>query len=402
MKKNLILFFICLLFLYSCKTSNISNSFAFKEIYQSGSNSINANVSFSHVNDSTSFFYLQLDTTNLHFTNLSLNTTYKYANIECKIEIFDTLDKILTYKNFNFEIVDTINSWDTLIELKINNDFKGYCKVYLRSNKNTFSKFIDIDKSNPYSNEWFQTNLKNNHLLFIGDTLEIKHLIKNIDTFKCIVYELPPIAAPPFAVELNNKNIELTKIKELQISATNPLVANRDLMNTLVSINIDTTPTGIFFIIVPEYFPEIKYQEELIPPMRYITSETEFNKLMNSDNSKRAVDSFWLAQIGDIRRATEIIKKYYLRVINANRYFTDIQPGWQTDRGLIYIVQGQPNYIYRTYNTEVWLYGSRDEMYSKSYYFYRTKISNNFFTWKLFRNIDYKPFWFHNVNLWRK
>ena len=72
-----------------------------------------------------------------------------------------------------------------------------------------------------------------------------------------------------------------------------------------------------------------------------------------------------VSTIGDIRRATEIIKKYYLRVINANRYFTDIQPGWQTDRGLIYIVQGQPNYIYRTYNTEVWLYGSRDEMYSK-------------------------------------
>ncbi|MDI6833914.1 MAG: GWxTD domain-containing protein [Bacteroidales bacterium] len=404
MKKNLILFFICLLLLYSCKTSDISNSFAFKEIYQSGSNSINANVSLSHVNDSTSFFYLQLDTTNLHFTNTntSLNTINEYANIECKIEIFDTLDKILTYKNFNFEIIDTINSWDTLIKLKINNDFKGYCKVYLRSNNNSFVKFLDIDKSNPYSNDWFQTNLKNDHLLFIGDTLEIKHLIKNIDTFKCIVYKSPPIAAPPFAVELNNKNIELSKIKELQISATNPLVANIDLMNTLVSINIDTTPTGIFFIIVPEYFPEIKYQEELIPPMRYITSETEFNKLMNSDNSKRAVDSFWLAQIGDIQRATEIIKKYYLRVINANRYFTDIQPGWQTDRGLIYIVQGQPNYIYRTYSTEVWLYGSRDEMYSKSYYFYRTKISNNLFTWKLFRSIDYKPFWFHNVNLWRK
>ncbi|HRR53532.1 MAG TPA: GWxTD domain-containing protein, partial [Bacteroidales bacterium] len=272
----------------------------------------------------------------------------------------------------------------------------------LRSNNNSFAKFIDIDKSNLYSNEWFQTNLKNNHLLFSGDTLEIKHLIKNIDSFKCIVYKFPPIAAPPFAVELNNKNIELSKIKELQISATKPLVANMDLINTLVSINIDTTPTGIYFIIVPEYFPEIKYQEELIPPMRYITSETEFNKLKNSNNPKKAVDSFWLAQIGDIQRATEIIKKYYLRVINANRYFTDIQPGWQTDRGLVYIVQGQPNYIYRTYNTEVWLYGSRDEMYSKSYYFYRTKISNNIFTWKLFRSLDYKPFWFHNVNLWRK
>ncbi|HOF08179.1 MAG TPA: hypothetical protein PLE59_08130, partial [Bacteroidales bacterium] len=148
MKKKLGLIFICLLFLYSCKTSNISNSFTFKEIYQSGSNSINANISFSHVNDSTSFFYLQLDTTNLHFTNTSLNTNYKYANIECKIEIFDTLDKILTYKNFNFEIIDTINSWDTLIKLKINNDFKGYCKVYLRSNNNSFAKFIDIDKSN--------------------------------------------------------------------------------------------------------------------------------------------------------------------------------------------------------------------------------------------------------------
>ena len=181
-----------------------------------------------------------------------------------------------------------------------------------------------------------------------------------------------------------------------------PLVATEDLVNTLISINVDTLNTGIFFIIVPQHFPDIKYQEELLPPMRYITSEAEFNKLINSDNSKRAVDSFWLAQIGEIKRATEMLKKYYLRVINANKFFTDVQPGWQTDRGLIYIVQGPPNYIYKTYNSEVWLYGSRDELYSKSYYFYRTKITGEIFTWKLYRSVDYKPFWFHNVNLWRR
>lgn len=404
MKKNLILIFIYLLFFYSCKTSNISNSFTFNEIYQSNFNSINASVSFSHVNDSISYLYLKIDTAHLHFTkiNTSENVLYDYARLECKIELFDTLDKILIQKNFSFNIVDTVDNWDTLLKLKINKEYIGYCKLYIRSNNNIFVEFLDIDKSNLYSREWFQTNLIDENLLLLGDTLKIKHHHQELDSLKCVIYKFPPIAAPPYVVELNNKNIELQKVKEQHISTMRPLVATDDLVNTLISINVDTLNTGIFFIIVPQYFPDIKYQEELLPPMRYITSEAEFNKLINSDNPKRAVDSFWLAQIGEVKRATEMLKKYYLRVINANNFFTDIQPGWQTDRGLIYIVQGPPNHIYKTYNSEVWLYGSRDELYSKSYYFNRTKITGEIFTWKLYRSIDYKPFWFHNVNLWRR
>jgi GWxTD domain-containing protein len=404
MKKTLILFFFSIIILFSCKTSSISNSFTFNEIYQSNFNNLNASVSFSHVSDSISYIYLKIDTAHLYFTkiNTSENVLYNYAKVECKIELFDTLDKILTQKNFSFNIVDTVNTWDTLLKLKINKDCIGYCKIYIRSNNKIFVKFLDIDKSNPYSSEWFQTNLIDEHLLFLGDTLKIKHQLQELDSLKCIIYKFPPIAAPPYVVELNNKKIELQKVKEKHISAMRPLVATEDLVNTLISINVDTLNTGIFFIIVPQHFPDIKYQEELLPPMRYITSEAEFNKLINSDNSKRAVDSFWLAQIGEIKRATEMLKKYYLRVINANKFFTDVQPGWQTDRGLIYIVQGPPNYIYKTYNSEVWLYGSRDELYSKSYYFYRTKITGEIFTWKLYRSVDYKPFWFHNVNLWRR
>lgn len=360
------------------------------------------------MSDSISILNIEIDTTNLHFVNLPTPDSifYKIARIECKIDLYDSLDKILKSSIFKISIADTISRWDTTIKLQINHPFKGYCRLFIKSvdfGKNYTVKYLNIDKTSPYSAQWFYTNLQDKHFLKISDTFKIYNSAFDIDSLVFSVYKFPPVAAPPFVTELNLKDIEIEKIKDHSISASQSWVATSDLLNTLINVSIDTFSTGIFFIVVPAHFPEIIYPYELVPPLRYITTDTEFNSMLKSEYPKKTVDSFWLAQIGEAKRAAEVIKKYYTRVTDADKWFTDIQPGWQTDKGLIYIVQGPPNYIYRLYDTEIWLYGSKDEMYAKSYYFYRTYIPNTkMYTWKLYRNNEYKPFWFYNVNLWRK
>jgi len=44
----------------------------------------------------------------------------------------------------------------------------------------------------------------------------------------------------------------------------------------------------------------------------------------------------------------------------ANSFFTSYKPGWQTDRGMIYIIYGPPDYLYKSAKEERWIYSPRD------------------------------------------
>ena len=69
-------------------------------------------------------------------------------------------------------------------------------------------------------------------------------------------------------------------------------------------------------------FPEILSTEQMLDPMRYITTTAEFDEMRNAVDVKLAVDNFWLNNAGNPTRARAMIQKYYGRVVDANRYFT--------------------------------------------------------------------------------
>ena len=95
-------------------------------------------------------------------------------------------------------------------------------------------------------------------------------------------------------------------------------------------------------------FPELINSQQMLAPLRYITSSKEFEKLSTSRNIRSAVDSFWIATAGNADRALLLIHDYYSRVQRANELFSSHMEGWQTDRGMIYIVYGTPNVVYRS------------------------------------------------------
>ena len=151
-----------------------------------------------------------------------------------------------------------------------------------------------------------------------------------------------------------------------------------------------------------DHFQEIKSPEDALPPLRYITTLREFEKISSGSNSKLAIDSFWLENSGNIDRAKSLISKYYNRVQDANRYFSSYIEGWKTDRGMVYIVFGPPSHVYRGTNTENWVYG--DAGYSLSMRFNFVRVNNPFSynDYSLYRNPYYKEAWYNTVENWRR
>lgn len=212
-----------------------------------------------------------------------------------------------------------------------------------------------------------------------------------------------PLAAPPFSqAEPKPFQYRPDSTYTLQLSPSGSI----DFTATkkgFYHLQLDTTKRdGITLFNFSEVFPEIKKAEDMVAPLRFITSREEYDELTASANKKAAVEKFWLNSTGNHDRAKEVIRKYYNRVQDANQYFTSYLEGWKTDRGMMYLIYGSPNIIYRTANSETWIYGEENNINSLQYSFSRVNnpFTDNDFT--LERSTVYKQSWYVAVDIWRQ
>ncbi len=150
-------------------------------------------------------------------------------------------------------------------------------------------------------------------------------------------------------------------------------------------------------------FPQVSSPVEALLPLRYLTTEKEFNELLSYTDYKIAVDSFWIERSSrQPERAKNMIARYYSRVQKANQWFTSYQEGWKTDRGLIYIIYGPPSEVYKKQDEEEWVYGEQGNALSIEFYFY--KMDNPFSDndYQLQRSPAYKTSWYIAVENWRR
>jgi GWxTD domain-containing protein len=163
---------------------------------------------------------------------------------------------------------------------------------------------------------------------------------------------------------------------------------------------------GRDFSVKGENFPRVESPRELAEPLVYLMNEREYEKMMaieDPDKLKEAVDRFWLENVGSMNRAKEVISRYYERVEEANRQFTNFKEGWKTDRGMIYILFGPPVRIQRYLNAQQWLGSAetRDRRYN--FMFRRTRIPSDhypFDNYILQRNQAYHTYQYQQVQLW--
>jgi GWxTD domain-containing protein len=155
-----------------------------------------------------------------------------------------------------------------------------------------------------------------------------------------------------------------------------------------------------------ENYPSIKSAYELAQPLYYLMSDKDYEKLMaiqNQDSLKQEVDRFWLRNLNNKNRAKEVITKYYQRVEEANKQFSNFKEGWKTDLGMVYILFGPPWYVDRSLNEMSWSYSYNRANPDYNYNFVTPKLRSEFFPFQnylLQRNQFYFNIQYQQMQLW--
>ncbi|HTL82971.1 MAG TPA: GWxTD domain-containing protein, partial [Bacteroidia bacterium] len=143
--------------------------------------------------------------------------------------------------------------------------------------------------------------------------------------------------------------------------------------------------------------------EQLVYPLRYLTTKQEYAAMDTATNKKEAVDKFWLNACGSQERARLVIRDFYNRVGAANKLFSTEREGWKTDRGMIYLIFGPPSNVYKTANEETWMYGS--DIGSGNITFIFDRSGTDIFSQEDFmleRNESMNVIWIQAVDSWRQ
>ena len=155
-------------------------------------------------------------------------------------------------------------------------------------------------------------------------------------------------------------------------------------------------------------FPAVSEFSGLIPPLIYLAEAGEWDELRSSigtDDARGRFDGFWGRYMSDRQRASEAVRTYFSRVEGANLRYSDFKEGWKTDRGMIYILMGEPLFIERTLDAEIWYYAYDDGRGERTFRFNRALMSDTPEVIKHFlleRRSEYERFWRRTTERWRR
>jgi GWxTD domain-containing protein len=170
---------------------------------------------------------------------------------------------------------------------------------------------------------------------------------------------------------------------------------------------------GFTFLNLGSTYPKVTTPEKMIEPLIYLTSQDELEELKSAAKPKAALDDFWIKCGGNVDKARELIRIFYTRVLYSNYYFTSYKDGWRSERGMIYIIYGPPDKVYKTADGESWGYkkpvikskwGGRYAV-TDSYLFFNFKKRENVFSdndFYLSRSETLVTFWDKAIASWRK
>jgi len=390
-------------------TTNITSN------YQDQSRSLNINISAYNLSHDSTRIYYQFNAGGLFFQK-DLKKNYFFAKYLIKYEVYNTADMKKIVDSASFIVTDSVN-------YNTKSDITDSLHLILKEPDNYILAFTIVDLNKKFITTNYLNIYKNNILTrnnYVFRDLKNKPIIQtNMPKNKAFrvfmreknVYKLYvkyysrnfPIAAPPYSV-VSSKPLVFKPDSIFTIEITDGKSGLLKLSETgIYHFQSDTSKKeGYTLFCFSDEYPQITTAQEMLGPLQYITTKSEFNDLLMMKNIKPAVDNFWLEKAGNPERAKEMIKYFYTRVQDANRFFSSYTEGWKTDRGMIYIIFGPPNSVYRSPYNETWYYGEDRNILSMTLDFNKTfdPLTENDYT--LNRSAEYKDVWYSAVESWRK
>ncbi len=206
-----------------------------------------------------------------------------------------------------------------------------------------------------------------------------------------------PTPSPPFVV----KEIKMDRF--LFPDSTFSAMPNSELgpfvNEGLYLAQEDTTSAkGFSFLIKRVPYPKYNKLSDLKGPLLFVTTREENDALGLAGEDKLKFDKIILEITKDKERARTFMRNYFKRVEYANFYFTSFKEGWKTDRGMIFIVFGQPDEVQVDGQYETWNYKNPRQSFnfSKAGSVYHPDHS------VLVREKGYSEYWYQTIDLWRK
>jgi len=280
----------------------------------------------------------------------------------------------------------------------------------------TFMSFNTLSNLNRYNfraQGHFAKNELFNPVIRINEYANLVYLRGYIDSLYISYYK--PYASIPYppSMLLPEKTLDYGPDTTIAItySDTIPLMFPRHGIYHITA-GRDITE-GFTFLNLGDNYPNMTAPDVMIEPLAYLITESELNSIRQSPRPKVALDEFWIRCGGNIERARELIRIYYMRVTYANQYFTSFTEGWRTDRGMIYIIYGPPDKVYKSSEGESWGYrkpvirsswGTRYRVRDE-YLFFNFRNKQNIFTeneYYLGRSETLVTMWEQAVASWKR
>lgn len=167
----------------------------------------------------------------------------------------------------------------------------------------------------------------------------------------------------------------------------------------LYLVQVDTTSAEGYAFRVQNDYPRLTKLESLADPFIYVCTRQEFDRLKVARGDKKAFDKVILSITGDAERAKKFMRSYFRRVELANQFFTSYKEGWKTDRGMIYIIFGVPDEVYKFSDREVWNY--KNSSFKASFEFVKSPTLFDPDNLVLVRERKFQETWYEVIDLWR-
>lgn len=410
------LFFILILASYmQCSSPNRISVYDISALYETKDRFTIPENRIFHLNDTLSTAIIGIDLVDLHYEKPAPEANLS-ASYEISYRLQDSYESRVVTDSASFIYLDSVN-FGKDIRMIHSFDFPAFTgntyvlEIRLKDLKRPgeVKDYIWVNKSVVMNQQGFLPIGQDRQPLF-RDYLRKDEEIrlrssdrKATDIYVSCYYRDFPIASPPFVSE-KDISFDYSHDSLFILPATEGETGYFDLgREGFYHFQTDTNvKEGFTLYRFYEGFPEVVTASDMIAPLRYITTRKEFEDIISKEDKKDALDDFWLNSAGNELRARNLIQRYYNNVVDANRFFTSYQEGWKTDRGLIYIIFGNPTKVYRGEGVEEWVYGEPENRNSLRFTFVRVINPFSYNDYMLLRSPTYKEAWYVNVQSWRR
>lgn len=148
------------------------------------------------------------------------------------------------------------------------------------------------------------------------------------------------------------------------------------------------------------YYPYYGDYKNLAKPLIFLSTNTEYQALQEANDGRDGFEEFVQTAISSNQKvAQDFIKYYYRRIRKAGRLFSTDRAGWKTDRGMVYLIFGDPLQVFRNEKTELWVYASGDG--GRLRFVFDVIAVDGEVRHELIRGNRYKEDWMTAVTQWR-